>query len=54
MINDISDEWFMHSVQLTMSDIDKELGIDIVRKLEDEKVFDSNDSNSDDHINRQC
>ncbi len=54
MINDISDEWFMHSVQLVMSDIDRELGIDIVRKLEDEKVFDSDDSSGDDHIYRQC
>jgi len=54
MINDISDEWFMHGLQLAMSDIDRELGIDIVRILQNEKVFDSDDSNSDDHIYRQC
>jgi hypothetical protein len=54
MIHDISDEWVTHNLQLTMSDIDKELGLDIVRKLQDEKVFDDNDSDDDDHGNRQC
>jgi hypothetical protein len=51
---DISDEWQLYITQLTISDIDRELGLDIVRKLQDEKVFNGDDSDDDDHNNRQC